>query len=79
MGVFFVKKSGPFLNAGCITYSISIFYFTFYLFGGCVRTQRTLPTGLTMQQHNKSIDNARAVTGGPNLRLRYVNKMDDTL
>jgi len=33
MGVFFVK-SGPFLNAGCIMYSISIFYFTFYLFGG---------------------------------------------
>ena len=28
-------------------YSISIFYFTFYLFGGCIRTQRTpLPTGL---------------------------------
>jgi len=32
-------------------YSISIFYFTFYLFGGCVRTQRTplpplLSTGL---------------------------------
>ena len=27
---FFVKKSGPFLNAGCIMYSISIFYFTFY-------------------------------------------------
>ena len=25
-------------------YSISIFYFTFYLFGGCVRTP--LPTGL---------------------------------
>jgi len=23
-----VKKSGPFLNAGCIMYSISIFYFT---------------------------------------------------
>jgi len=41
-GVFFVKKwkicffvkSGPFLNTGCIMYSISIFYFTFYLFGG---------------------------------------------
>ena len=33
MGVFFVK-SGPFLNAVCIMYSISIFYFTFYLFGG---------------------------------------------
>ena len=32
-GVFFVK-SGPFLNAGCVMYSISIFYFTFYLFGG---------------------------------------------
>jgi len=41
-GVFFVKKvenkgvfckkSGPFLIAGCI--SISIFYFTFYLFWG---------------------------------------------
>jgi len=36
-------KSGPFLNARCIMYSISIFYFTFYLFGGCVRTQRTPP------------------------------------
>jgi len=33
MGVFFLK-SGPFLNAGCIKYSISIFYFTFYLFEG---------------------------------------------
>jgi len=41
-GVFFIK-SEPFLNAGCIMYSISIFYFTFYLFGGCVRTQRTPP------------------------------------
>jgi len=40
--VFFVK-SGPFLNAGCIVYSISIFYFTFYLFGGgCIGTQRTM-------------------------------------
>jgi len=42
-GVFFLK-SGPFLNAGCIMYSISIFYFKFYLFGGCVRTP--LPTDL---------------------------------
>jgi len=41
MGGVFCKKSEPFLNAGCIMYSISIFYFTFYLFGGCVRTQRT--------------------------------------
>jgi len=32
-GCFFVK-SGPFLNAGCIMYSITIFYFTFYLFKG---------------------------------------------
>jgi len=48
MGVFYVNKvencffvkSGPFLNAGCIMYSISI-YFTFYLFGGCVSIQRT--------------------------------------
>ena len=39
----FCKKSGLFLNAGRIMYSISIFYFTFYLFGGCVRTQRTPP------------------------------------
>jgi len=41
------KKSGPFLNAGCIMHSISIFYFTFYLFGG-MRTHPThpLPTGL---------------------------------
>ena len=36
---FFVK-SGPFLNAGYIMYSTSIFYFTFYLFfrGGGQRT-----------------------------------------
>jgi len=32
--MFFFVKSGPFLNAGCIMYSISIFYFAFYLFGG---------------------------------------------
>jgi len=51
-GVFFCKKvengggfvkSGTFLNAGCLMYSISIgiFYFTFYLFG--VRTHPTHP------------------------------------
>ena len=34
------RPSGPFFNAGCIMYNISIFYFTFYLFvGGCVCTQ----------------------------------------
>ena len=33
-GGAFCKKTGPFLNAGCIMYSTSIFYFTFYLFGG---------------------------------------------
>jgi len=32
-GVFFFEKSGHFLNAGCVMYNISIFYFTFYLFG----------------------------------------------
>jgi len=41
MGVF--VKSGPFLNAGCIMYSISIFYFTFHLFGEGVRTHLTRP------------------------------------
>ena len=39
-GVFFVK-SGPFLNAGCIMYSISIFLHFTYL---GVRTQPTHPT-----------------------------------
>jgi len=44
-GVFFVK-SGPFLNAECIMYSISIFILHFTYLGG-VCTQRTpLPTGL---------------------------------
>ena len=28
------RPSGPFFNAGCIMYNISIFYFTFYLFVG---------------------------------------------
>jgi len=36
----FLVKSGPFLNAGCIMYSISIFLFYILLiFGGCVRTR----------------------------------------
>jgi len=33
-GVLFCKKSESFVNAGCIMYIISIFYFTFYLSGG---------------------------------------------
>jgi len=46
-GVFFVKKSGPFLNAGCIMYSVGIIYFTFYLFGGAYAPNAPpLPTGL---------------------------------
>jgi len=47
-GRFFVK-SGPFLNAGCVMYSISIFLFYILLIwgSGCVGTQRTsLSTGL---------------------------------
>jgi len=37
-----------FLNTWCIMYSISIFYFTFLLIWGCVRTQCTpLLTGLS--------------------------------
>jgi len=46
-GVF--VKSGPFLNAGCVMYSISIFLFYILLIwgAGCVGTQRTsLSTGL---------------------------------
>jgi len=45
-GCFFVKKVE---NRGCIMYSISIFWFTYYLFGGFARTQSTnpLPTGRT--------------------------------
>ena len=42
-------KNGPFLNAGCIMYSISIVYFTFYLFGGggaYAPKAPPLPTGL---------------------------------
>jgi len=42
----FVKKSGHFLDAGCIMYSISIF--TFYLFGGCICT---LPVYGPEQRH----------------------------
>ena len=44
--VFFRKKSGPLLNAGCILYSISIFYFTFYLFRKRTHPTHPLPTGL---------------------------------
>jgi len=42
--VFFVKKSRPFLNAGYIMYTISIFYFTFYLFFGEGRVVHMHPT-----------------------------------
>ena len=44
---FFVVKSGLFFNAGCIMYSISIFFILHFTYLGCVRTQRTsLHTGL---------------------------------
>jgi len=65
MGVFFVKKveNGVFCKKvdlsstqGALCIVSVFFYFTFYLFGGCVRTQRTpsLPTGLG--GHEISID-----------------------
>ena len=45
-GVFLVK-SGPFLNAECIMYSISIFILHFTYLGGCMHpTHPPLPTGL---------------------------------
>jgi len=34
MGVFFVKKSGPFFNAACIMYSITILILRFTYLGG---------------------------------------------
>ena len=43
MGGCFFVKSGPFLNTGSIMYSISIFYFTFYLFGGAYAPNAPLP------------------------------------
>jgi len=46
-GVFFCKKVDLSSTQGalCTVGPISIFYFTFYLFGGgCVRTQRTPPS-----------------------------------
>ena len=88
MGVFFCKKvensffvkSGPFLNAGCIMYSISIFYFTFYLFG-CVYAPYVKlyrPTGLyslnfkvrdALQIQDRSREHVLRFLGtGPNLR-----------
>ena len=42
-GCWVCKKSGPFLNAGCIVYYISSFCFTFYLLGGVVHTHTTHP------------------------------------
>ena len=56
----FGKKGGPFLKAGCNMYSISIFNFTFYLFGG-MRTHPTHPPaygpdGSTVQLHVQVLD-----------------------
>ena len=49
----FFLKSGPFLNAGCIMYNISIFFnFTFYLLGGGVRIQRTPPVPMGLCGRN---------------------------
>ena len=42
MGGVFCKKSGPFLNAGCIMYSISIFFILHFTYLG-VRTHPTDP------------------------------------
>ena len=42
---FFVKKSGPFLNAGCIMYSISIFilFYILLIWGGAYTPNAPLP------------------------------------
>jgi len=46
-GGCFVKKVDLSSTQGALRTVSVFFYFTFYLFGGCVRTQRTpLPTGL---------------------------------
>jgi len=56
-------KSRPFLNAGCIMYSISIFiYFTFYLFGGSAYAPNAppLPTSLDQEiSRNVTIKNEK--------------------
>jgi len=78
MGVF-CKKSGPFLNAGCIMYSVSIFYFTFYLFEGGAGTHPThpppVPTGLSSMRPLASCTAAtRCVTSADVIRydtIRY--------
>ena len=38
-----LQKSGPFFNAGCIMYSISIFILHFTYLGGAARTHPTHP------------------------------------
>ena len=52
MGVFLLK-SGPFLNAGCILYSISIFFILHFTYLG-VYTHPThpLPAGLYADKIN---------------------------
>jgi len=57
-GGVFCKKSGPFLNAGCIMYSISFYFILHFIYLG-VRPHPTdpLPTGLqtdTVPLHRRS-------------------------
>jgi len=48
--MFFFVKSGPFLNAGCIMYSISIFYFFHFTYlGGAYAPIAPLPTDLSQE------------------------------
>ena len=66
--VFFVK-SGPFLNAGYIMYSTSIFYFTFYLFflGGGQRTPLCLRACSDATKPDVAQSSARLVSIHPQL------------
>jgi len=61
MVAVFCKKSGPFLNAGCIMYSISILFYILLIWG--VRTHPTHPYGpgtcANARQHSDDSDAAR--------------------
>ena len=61
MGGVFLQKSGPFLNAGCIMYSISILFYILLIWG-FVRTRRT-PTGLELVQMRGSTATTRMLRG----------------
>ena len=77
MGVFFTKKVDLSSTQGAL-FTVSVFFiFAFYLFGGCIRTQRTaLPRGLDVVYWGGGIRGIRRIPTSGVFLIAYTHLSD---